>query len=298
MNPFDLDQFLPDDSPYLLDNETVYKEWREWKLDSVAHVALDSLPLNNPDSSLEVIRERCHQYNFCLYQAPSGLSEQQSRDFVHLLAANLGLQVYDDHLCQDEDGISSLRVKEERAAGEYIPYTSKGIKWHTDGYYHPKDQQIRSFILHCVQPALEGGENQLLDPDLVYIHLRDKNPAYIKALMQDDVMTIPENIVNGKLLREAQTGPVFSVHPVDGYLHMRYTARTRSIEWKDTAETAVAVKALESVFTEQKQDIHFKRLSAGEGLVSNNVLHTRNSFIDAAESPRLYLRARFHDRLG
>ena len=47
--------------------------------------------------------------------------------------------------------------------------------------------------------------------------------------------------------RAAQTGPVFSVDAQDGSLHMRYTARTRSIEWKDDAATRAAVAALEAL---------------------------------------------------
>ena len=39
------------------------------------------------------------------------------------------------------------------------------------------------------------------------------------------------------IARAAQTGPVFSIDPASGDLHMRYTARTRSIEWKQDATT-------------------------------------------------------------
>ena len=81
--------------------------------------------------------------------------------------------------------------------------------------------------MHCAQPAAEGGENLLLDHEIAYIQLRDKNPAYIKALMKNNAMTIPPNIENGIEIRGEQTGPVFAVDE-GGYLHMRFSARTRN----------------------------------------------------------------------
>ncbi len=38
-------------------------------------------------------------------------------------------------------------------------------------------------------------------------------------------MTIPANVEGGREIREARTGPVFSVDTKDGTLHMRYTKR-------------------------------------------------------------------------
>jgi hypothetical protein len=41
---------------------------------------------------------------------------------------------------------------------------------------------VRGLILHCVQSAATGGENQLLDHEIAYILLRDENPDHIRAL--------------------------------------------------------------------------------------------------------------------
>ena len=77
---------------------------------------------------------------------------------------------------------------------------------------------------------------------------------------------------------------------------MRYTARTRSIEWRDDAATRAAVACLERIL-KQPSTWHFRtRLEAGQGLVSNNVLHTRSRFNDGA-IPRLLYRARYYDRI-
>lgn len=154
--------------------------------------------------------------------------------------------------------------------------------------------------MHCVTPAAAGGANWLLDPEMVYIAMRDANPAFIQALMQPDAMTIPANTLDPAHHRPAVSGPVFSVDPVNGTLHMRYTARTRSIEWKHDAMTLEAVAFLEE-FLEPPVEFAFRVcLATGEGIVCNNVLHNREGFTDDADTgrQRLLWRARYRERIG
>lgn len=99
------------------------------------------------------------------------------RPICYSLAIELGLNKLDDNLCADEDSITSLQVVETARHTSYIPYTNKRLSWHTDGYYNPPERQIRGMLLHCVENAMAGGENQLLDHEWAYIHLRDENPA-------------------------------------------------------------------------------------------------------------------------
>ena len=98
-------------------------------------------------------------------------------------------------------------------------------------------------VLYCVQNALRGGENALLDHEIAYIHLRDSNPEYIRAFLHPQAMTIPANVINDNEIRPERTGPVFSVND-SGALHMRYTARTRSISWRDDELTRDATDCL------------------------------------------------------
>ncbi|MDP2004165.1 MAG: TauD/TfdA family dioxygenase, partial [Rubrivivax sp.] len=180
--------------------------------------------------------------------------------------------------------------------GGFIPYTDRAIRWHTDGYYHPAERRIRGMILHCVRPAASGGVNGLLDHELAYLRLRDLSPAHVRALMQPDVMTIPARTDDDGVARAAQSGPVFSVDD-DGCLHMRYTARTRSIEWTDNAATRAAVAALEAVLAADASGVFHLRLQPGMGIVGHNVLHDRTGFSDDPLHPRLLYRARFLDRV-
>ncbi|HRI18848.1 MAG TPA: taurine catabolism dioxygenase TauD, partial [Burkholderiaceae bacterium] len=116
-------------------------------------------------------------------------------------------------------------------------------------------------------------------------------------LMQPDAMTIPERTDEQGVARAAQTGPVFSVNEDDGSLHMRYTARTRSIAWKQDAATRAAVACLEDLLAGNPPGAFEIRMEAGMGLVGHNVLHDRSAFDDDPRQPRLLYRARFHDRV-
>ena len=137
-----------------------------------------------------------------------------------------------------------------------------------------------------------------MDCEVAYIQLRDENPDYIRALMAADAMTIPPNVQNGKEIRPEQAGPVFSV-AADGHLHMRYSARTRNIVWRDDSTTQAAVEFLLNLFQPDSPYIFRHRLKSGQGVLSNNVLHCRSSFEDDAASgrTRLLYRARYFDRI-
>jgi hypothetical protein len=90
---------------------------------------------------------------------------------------------------------------------------------------------------------------------------------------------------------------VFSVDG-SGSLHMRYTARTRSIEWRADETTRAAVTCLRQLLSDASPHGLQVRLEAGMGLVSNNVLHDRAAFVDDPQRPRLLYRARYHDRIA
>ena len=222
-----------------------------------------------------------------------------NKDLVAGLGAQFNLVHLDKNLYSDDDGISALQVIPGGRRGEYIPYSNRPINWHTDGYYNRLDRKIRAMVLHCVLPSAVGGENALCDHEMVYILLREMNPKYIAALMQPDAMTIPANIENGTEVRPLQTGPVFSVDRVTGDLHMRYTARTRSIEWKQDEYTLEAVKNLETLLNSDSPYIFRHRLGAGQGLFCNNVLHSRTGFVNnpSMGQERLVYRARYYDRI-
>jgi hypothetical protein len=289
-------------SPFLLDNETLYQAWRTQKLQSYPRrsddLRVDIESLNGITAGeQQKLLQLCRKTNMAVYRCRDPLADKED---LRQFCARFGLHRLDRNLCADDDGISALHVVPKGTRQEYIPYSNHPINWHTDGYYNETDKKIKGMALHCVRPALQGGANTLLDPEIVYLLIRNTNADFIFALMQGDAMCIPANVQNGKEIRPAQTGPVFSVDPASGNLHMRYTARTRSIRWKDDVLTQQAVQCLEEVLRTATDYIFQMKLNAGEGVISNNVLHTRTAFTDGDElsQQRLLYRARYYDRIA
>ena len=274
-----------------------FERWRERKLARYPRRAEDLIvevrdPRELSDSEAAEIRRVCGAANMAVYAGP--LADVADKDIARRLGERLGLTRLHANPLSDEDGISSLEVAPEKSARGYIPYSNRRLLWHTDGYYNAPEQRIRAFILHCVRPAAAGGENRLLDPEIAYLLLRDADPQYVQALSAPDAMTIPANEEDGAMMRPAQTGPVFSTD--GGALHMRYTARTRSIEWRPDEATRAAVQFLKQILDAGSPYVFTLRLAAGQGLVCNNVLHDRSAFTDGAPG-RLVYRARYLDRI-
>jgi len=292
-------------SPFDLDDEAGYRQWRAGKLARRARSAADlSVDVDDPRalsaSEREALLQGCARWNMVVYRSARGGPDKDSaRVDCQQLGQQLGLQRLDANWLADEDGISSIAVSPASGGrGDFIPYTDRPLKWHTDGYYHPPGQRIRAMLLHCVRPAASGGVNALLDHELAYIALRDASPRWLRALMAPDAMTIPGRVGEAGMARPAQPGPVFSIDAQDGTLHMRYTARTRSIEWKNDSATLKAAAFLERYLTEDNPDMLRLQLAPGMGIVANNVLHDRSAFIDDPACPRLIYRARYLDRVA
>ncbi len=287
------------ESPFLLTNTAEYSRWRDRKLGSRPRDANDLMvevanPLALTPEERRALVSRCRQFNMAIYRSP--WTEADKR-IPRALGAQLGLQRLDANWLADEDGISPISVATPSdGRADFIPYTDRAIKWHTDGYYHPEARCIRGMVLHCVRPAAEGGDTALLDHELAYIAVRDANASWLHALMEPDAMTIPARMGSDGVSRAAQSGPVFSVDPVSGELHMRYTARTRSVNWKDDPATQDAAVFLQSLMA-GSENIQRLRLEPGMGLVCNNVLHERTGFVDDPSNPRLLYRARYLDRV-
>jgi hypothetical protein len=286
-------------NPFDLGNTESYLRWREQKL-AAAPLSINELIVEVRDpralspNEHAAVAELIRRCNMAIY---AGAILEADTEIPRLLGAQFGLDRLDANWLAGEDGISEIRVFDNGTRQHYIPYTDKAIKWHTDGYYNPPERTIRGMVLHCVRNAGSGGDNQLMDHEMAYLLLRDEDPRHIAALMQTDAMTIPDRVDEKDGTRTAQSGPVFSLDAA-GNLHMRYTARTRSIEWKQDAATLAAVAALEHLLASESAHVFHAHLEPGMGLLCNNVLHDRSAFTDLPDQPsRLLYRARYLDRL-
>lgn len=300
-------------NPFDLSNHSAYERWRDRKRATQPNCAHDLIvdvadPCSLRPSEREALLDLCAATNMAIYRSPV---LQEDKAIARKLAAQLGLQRLDGNWLADEDGISQIAVARPSFSqdgdgsgaiaatrGAFIPYTDRPIRWHTDGYYLPPRRPIRAMVLHCVRRASIGGETALMDHEMAYIALREANPEWVRALMQEQAMTIPQREDEYGVARRAQSGPVFSVDAHDGALHMRYTARTRSVQWYDNGDTRAAVTFLQQLLEIDTTSVFRLTLQPGMGLVCNNVLHDRSGFVDDAQQPRLLYRARYLDRIA
>lgn len=293
-----------------LHDDFSYATWREAKpagyprslSDCRVTVANLSAPTRAEQNAISASCRRSGMAVYTVLPGPNGADAGAGGDVraaLRLFAAASGLGAIEDHRSADADGIVAIEVTSHVTKRGFIPYTKRALNWHTDGYYNGPGEAIKAMVLHCVRPASEGGENALLDPEIAYIRLRDRGRALIAALMHPEAMTIPESVEEDGRARPASTGPVFAIDPSDGSLSMRYTARSRNVIWRDDADTRAAVDCIERLLAHEEEPLILRhQLAAGEGLISNNILHTRTAFEDGPGIGRLLLRGRYRRRIA
>lgn len=287
------------DSLFLdLNDTTRYQAWRDKKLSQMpASIEEYLVPVKDPvrlsADEYNAIHDLLQRANMAIFVADP--DQARNKTIPVNISSQFGMHRLDHNMGADHDGVSELTVRSGQWRGGYIPYTNKPIHWHTDGYYNEERRKINGMVLYCVQNALRGGENALLDHEIAYIHLRDSNPEYIRAFLHPQAMTIPANIINNNEIRPERTGPVFSVND-SGALHMRYTARTRSISWRDDELTREATECLSEFLASDSPYILRAGLNPGMGLICNNILHDRSGFDEDDNHRRLIYRLRYYDR--
>ena len=239
---------------------------------------------NVKTSEIAKIKETINKYNSCIYSSKIALkSNTDLLKFVELV----GMKTYDCNNIESSK-ITTITPLENKKIN-YIPYTDKSLNWHTDGYYDKKS--IFSWLLHCVNPATEGGENFLLDHELVlreYIFSNDD----IDDLMAGDALTIPESKDTS---RSEISTYIFSFKNQYKKLHMRFSMRKDNIGTSPKA--SLAVTKLKKIIENDcaKYSLSYK-LQKNEGIITNNILHGRKAFKDDMVK-RTLLRIRSYERL-
>ena len=239
---------------------------------------------NVKTSEIAKIKETIYKYNSCIYSSKIALkSNTNLLKFVELV----GMRTYDCNNIESNE-ISTITPLQNSKIN-YIPYTDKPLNWHTDGYYDRKS--IFSWLLHCVNPATQGGENYLLDHELALREYVLRNDD-IDNLMAEDALTIPESKDTS---RSEISTYIFSFKNQYKKLHMRFSMRKDNIGTSRKANSAMT-KLREIIENDcAKYSLTYK-LQKNEGIITNNILHGREAFKDDKVKRKL-LRIRSYERL-
>jgi hypothetical protein len=278
-----------------LDTDVDYKKWREEKLaaypgsvgDLVVELA-DMTAITNAEKTR--VLELVELANMCVYT--SGAAELSMSSLLSL-GAQLGITDTDKstrHSKSDE-------ITDSGILGKAIPFSTRQVRWHTDATYYGSDKTIQALFLLCKRPAIEGGSNKVLDNEVLYILLRDKDPQALRILMRNDCFKY-KNPKTGEI-SEQLGGKVFWTN-LDGQLCHRFSFRKMDMAWSEDSEIIAARDVLESVILDESEYVIEGRLESGMGLISNNVLHTREKPVDSDDpaKKRLLYRARYYDRVN
>jgi len=153
-------------SPFDLDDDSTFQKWRDWKLENRAKDVSDFIveiddPRKLTQSQHDAILDRCKKYNMAVYI--SKLGDMEGTDIPRGIGSAFGLENLDHNRGAESDAVTALTVQDDAYHGAYIPYSNKEIHWHTDGYYNRLDLQNHALLLHCVRPAMSGGESAVIE---------------------------------------------------------------------------------------------------------------------------------------
>lgn len=300
----------------ILVDEEAFSGWRADKLACRENAPTPPVvPVKDPfhltRRELSGMRDCVRHHNLFIYDlgrpGDDGLEDPDNDALLPALCRQLGLTDPLPNPAADHRGISRIEAVRQdhpqagaKERARYIPYSRKRLNWHTDGYYNPAESRIRAFALHCVRSALSGGESRLLDPEMLYILLRDHSPRLARALCHPEAFLIPADDGASGSGRCEFRGPVFSIDGETGALYTRFTRRRHNIVWRKDADTREAVEFIASLLDSPHPAILRWTLGPGQGIVCNNVLHCRTAFEDrpGKENGRLFHRLRFRQRIA
>lgn len=278
-----------------MDSDQDYQKWRDEKLaaypKNVSDLVVELADMNAiTKAERSRIMELVELANMCVYSAGSA---DLSMDSLLKLGAQIGVTQTDKstrHPNSDELTASGI-------LNNAIPFTTRHVRWHTDATYFGSDKTIQALFLLCKRPAVDGGSNKVLDHEILYILLRDKAPDALRTLMKNDCFK-HKNPKTGEISQHLG-GKVFWTNS-NGYLNHRFSFRKMDMAWSENSEILAALDILESLLLNESEFVIEGRLESGLGLISNNVVHTREKLVDSDDdaNKRLLFRARFYDRVN
>ena len=247
-----------------------YKRWEDKKLESFTNNT-DELTvqianpnkISKPEKSM-VISSLC-QNNLVFFKIDNSKYRDQSS--IKNLALHVGLGNYEFDSKSDLDGLTEISNNNTNTGmTEYIPYTNKELNWHKD-----------------------GGLNKFLDHEIAYILFNQKS-SRLNDLMLNNTYNIPKNLMTN---RPEINNPVFKFN--NQKLHMKFSMRKKNIIWNSSSIEASDI--LKNIIKDSSKYHIVKRLSEGEGVITNNVIHMRTAFTNSRNKNRLLYRLRSKKRV-
>jgi len=206
--------------------------------------------------------------------------------------------VLGEALIQNEAGDKVICVydrdrKNSMTKGARYHQTREGGSIHTDNVNVPYHWEY--LLLTCINPAMSGGENILLNGLLVHKILKEKHPDVL-AILEKNFVWEMRGVAD-----ETYEAPIISYNakgePMFRHLRPYMESAHMKVDRPLTPEQLYAIDTLDSVL-EHSDNQYRHTFAAGEILISNDsqVLHGRTCFSDAFDAVTIEEWKRDHHR--
>ena len=183
-------------------------------------------------------------------------------DLVHL-SQKVGKPI--KHRDANQNGVITLRPRDEEQQETFKGYTRKEQYLHTDGPIVSNPADV--VVLYCDLPAIKGGESTFVDGKNLFYRLAEEDPELLRALMDSDAG------IFGEPPNDVQIKPVFRSYDFNrlGICFRNDKLVTYSKIIQDKFD--YLIETINGLTTHVK-------LNAGEGYIVNNnrFIHGRRSF--------------------
>ncbi len=194
--------------------------------------------------------------------------------------------VLGEALIQNEAGDKVICVydrdrKNSMTKGARYHQTREGGSIHTDNVNVPYHWEY--LLLTCINPAMSGGENILLNGLLVHKILKEKHPDVLNILEKNfvwEMRGVADETYEAPIISYNQKG-----EPMFRHLRPYMESAHQKVERPLTPEQLYAIDTLDSIL-EHSDNQYRHTFQAGEILISNDsqVLHGRTCFSDAFDA--------------
>lgn len=210
---------------------------------------------------------------------------QEQRTISWLLGNVLG-----DTLVQNEAGDKVICVYDRdrnnsMVKGARYHQTREGGTIHTDNVNVPFHWEY--LLLSCISPAMTGGENILVNGNLVYKILKDKHPDVLKILEQNfywEQRGVADKTYEAPVITYGKNG-----EPLFRHLRPYMESAHRKMNQPLTDEQIYAIDTLDSII-EHSDNQYRHTFKSGEILLAydSQVLHGRTCFSDALNALTIF----------
>ncbi|WP_083543781.1 TauD/TfdA family dioxygenase [Rhodococcus sp. 2G] len=237
---------------------------------------------------------------FTIYQHPDDRPAYEALHAVET-ALNLGRpyipELYRIYATDSLGNNQYVELKAENPKKNVHPAfsRSRSLPWHVDALLEPIGV-VNTTLLHCISPAVEGGETVVADISSIFLSLAEEHPEAAELLTQEHILAKRATLEG---ISAERIGPAFAYRPgCERPVITRYgqadTDVWRPRDFRENELLEIGLKVIEDMLEIPSSSTRV-RLNAGQTLVLRNssCVHRRTEYRDDQNAGRRLVRAMY-----